>query len=185
MQVGLILAAGAGSRMGQPKASLIVNGERLIDRAVTNFLNAGISEVFVVLGAWQGEVPNAHVIINDQWVDGMGSSLRAGLRVLLENPKYLDVVISLVDLPGMTSEAIHSVSTSASEIAMGSFSGKAGHPVKCLRKYWAEIIESASGDNGARNFLKGRDDIDVIDLNGKARGGDIDTPEDLAAFNNE
>ena len=183
MQVGLILAAGAGSRMGQPKASLIVDGERLIDRAVANFLNAGIKEVFVVLGAWQGDVPGAHIIINDQWAQGMGSSLRAGLLTLLENPKYLDVVISLVDLPGMTSAAIQSVSTSASEIAMGSFSGEPGHPVKCVRKYWPEVIASATGDSGARNFLKGRDDIELINLSGKARGGDIDTPADLAAFN--
>ncbi len=183
MQVGLILAGGSGSRMGQPKAALVIDGQRLIDRAIENFHGAGIKEVFVVLGAWQGDVPGAHIIINDQWEEGMGSSLRAGLRTLLANPKYLDVVISLVDLPGMTAAAIQAISESPSEIAMGTFSGKSGHPVKFARQHWPAIIESATGDIGARNFLKGRSDISHIELSSIAGGDDVDTPEDLDSFN--
>jgi nicotine blue oxidoreductase len=165
--------------MGQPKAALVIDGERLIDRAIKNFHGAGIKDVFVVLGAWQGDVPGAHIIINDQWEEGMGSSLRAGLRTLLENPKYLDVVISLVDLPGMTAAAIAAVGQSPSEIAMGTFHGKAGHPVKFARKHWPAIAESATGDIGARNFLKGRSDISHIELSAIAGGDDVDTPADL------
>jgi nicotine blue oxidoreductase len=182
MQVGLILAGGSGSRMGQPKAALVIDGQRLIDRAIENFHNAGIKEVFVVLGAWQGDVPGAHIIINDQWEEGMGSSLRAGLRTLLENPKYLDVVISLVDLPGMTAAAIQAVSESPNEIAMGTFDGKSGHPVKFARKHWPEIISSAVGDVGARNFLKGRTDISHVELSTIASGDDVDTPADLENY---
>ena len=182
MQVGLILAGGSGSRMGQPKAALVIDGQRLIDRAIENFHNAGIKEVFVVLGAWQGDVPGAHIIINDQWEEGMGSSLRAGLRTLLENPKYLDVVISLVDLPGMTAAAIQAVSESPNEIAMGTFDGKSGHPVKFARKYWQEIISSANGDVGARNFLKGRSDISYVEISAIADGNDVDTPGDLDPY---
>ena len=64
MHVGLILAAGSGSRLGTPKASLVVGGQRLVDRAINNFTAAGISEIYVVLGAWQAELQGARVIIN-------------------------------------------------------------------------------------------------------------------------
>ena len=182
MQVGLILAAGSGSRIGTPKAILEINGERLIDRAVTHFHTAGIRDVYVVLGAWQGEVPGAHVIINPDWESGMGSSLRAGLEYLKTLSEVTDVVISLVDLPGMSAAAIQAIAGNSQEIVMGTFEGKSGHPVKFNRRHWQEIINSAQGDIGARNFLKGRDDIVYIPLEHLATGNDVDTPEDLASF---
>jgi nicotine blue oxidoreductase len=82
----------------------------------------------------------------------------------------------------MTSAAIAAVANSSQEIVMGTFDGKPGHPVKFARKYWKEISESASGDFGARNFLKGRDDVFTIPLEKLALGKDLDTPEDLNAF---
>lgn len=182
MQVGIILAAGSGSRMGSPKATIEIDGERLVDRAVAIFHDAGIKDVYVVLGAWQGYIPGAEIVINPDWQTGMGSSLRAGLEATLKNPDYSQAIISLVDLPGMTSAAIAEVARSSREIVMGTFDGKPGHPVKFARKYWKEIAESATGDFGARNFLKGRDDVFTIALEKLAMGKDVDTPEDLAGF---
>jgi nicotine blue oxidoreductase len=80
----------------------------------------------------------------------------------------------------MTAAAIRKIADSSREIVMGSFEGKSGHPVKFARKYWKEIMESATGDFGARNFLKGRDDVFFIALDHLADGRDVDTPEDLA-----
>jgi len=182
MLVGLLLAAGSGSRMGGPKAIVEINGERLVDRAVNRFHEAGISTVYVVLGAWIGEVPGAHIVINEQWAEGMGSSLRAGLSALAENEEYESVLISLVDLPGLTSQALQEVALAQSSIAMGEFNGRAGHPVKIGREYWSEIQESAKGDVGARNFLRGRSDILYIPLAQFATGNDLDTKEDLAQY---
>jgi nicotine blue oxidoreductase len=82
----------------------------------------------------------------------------------------------------MTAAAIQAISESPSEIAMGTFGGKSGHPVKFARKHWAEIISSAVGDIGARNFLKGRSDISHIELSAIAGGDDVDTPADLDSF---
>ena len=180
MQVGIILAAGSGSRMGAPKATLEIAGVRLVDKAVSIFHNAGIKDVYVVLGAWQGEVLDAQVLINPDWQTGMGSSLRTALEHLETHPEFTEAIISLVDLPGMTAAAIREVAESSQEIVMGSFRGKPGHPVKFARKYWKEIMESATGDFGARNFLKGRDDVIFIALDHLADGRDVDTPEDLA-----
>jgi len=180
MQVGIILAAGSGSRMGGPKATIEIDGQRLVDRAVTLFHDGGIKDVYVVLGAWQGEVPGAQALINPDWQTGMGSSLRVGIDAIMKNPEYSAAIISLVDLPGMTAAAIREIADSSQEIVMGTFEGKAGHPVKFARKYWKEIMESATGDFGARNFLKERDDVFFIALDHLADGRDVDTPEDLA-----
>ena len=179
MHVGLILAAGSGSRLGTPKASLVVGGQRLVDHAINNFTSAGVSEIYVVLGAWQGVVEGAHVIVNENWQDGMASSLKIGLEHISKNTAATDVTISLVDLPGMTPDAIREVVQSSHDIVVGTFAGKPGHPVKFAKKYWNEISESATGDMGARNFLKGRDDVHFIPLDHLATGKDIDTPEDL------
>jgi nicotine blue oxidoreductase len=179
MHVGLILAAGSGSRLGTPKASLVVGGQRLVDRAVNNFMAAGVLDIYVVLGAWQGEVQGAQIIINENWQEGMGSSLRIGLDLISKIETATDVTISLVDLPGMTPDAIREIVQCPSEIVVGTFSGKPGHPVKFAKKHWAEVSQCAQGDIGARNFLKGRDDVHYIPLDDLAAGKDIDTPEDL------
>ncbi|TSA22275.1 MAG: nucleotidyltransferase family protein [Actinomycetales bacterium] len=182
MHAGIILAAGSGSRMGGPKATIEIAGERFVDRAVRLFHDAGFKDVYVVLGSWQGDVPGAKILINPDWQTGMGSSLRVGLEAILKNPEYSSAIVSLVDLPGMTAAAISEIAGTPSEIVMGTFNGKPGHPVKFARKYWKEIMESATGDFGARNFLKGRDDVSFIPLDYLANGKDVDTPEDLAGL---
>jgi CTP:molybdopterin cytidylyltransferase MocA len=79
---GLVLAAGEGRRFGGPKAPYVLDGERLVDRAVRVLREASCDPVVVVLGAWVGDVPDADVVLNDQWRSGMGSSLCRGLEHL-------------------------------------------------------------------------------------------------------
>ena len=79
---GLVLAAGEGRRFGGPKAPAVIDGERLVDRAVRVMREGGCDPVVVVLGAWVGDVPGAHIVVNDAWSEGMGSSLRVGLAAL-------------------------------------------------------------------------------------------------------
>jgi CTP:molybdopterin cytidylyltransferase MocA len=182
MLVGIILAAGSGSRMGQPKATVEINGERLVDRAVSTFRDAGITHIYVVLGAWQGDVPHAEIVVNNEWHTGMGSSLRAGLTEVTSTMEFSAAIVSLVDLPGLNSAAVQLVAESSSKLAMGTFHGKPGHPVKFDRQYWPEIIAHAINDTGARNFLKGRQDVDYISLDHLATGEDVDSPEDLQGW---
>ena len=75
---GLVLAAGEGRRFSG-KAPYVMDGERLVDRAVRVLRDGGCNDVVVVLGAWVGDVPRAVVVENLEWPTGMGSSLRAGL----------------------------------------------------------------------------------------------------------
>lgn len=182
MIAGLILAAGAGRRMGGAKALLEVNGVRLVDRAVANFKSAGINNVFVVLGAWIGEVEGAEIIVNADWESGMASSLQSGLRHITEIAEIDSVVISLVDLPGLTAQAIAEIAKTPRNVVVATYNEVPGHPAKFARAHWAGIIEAAQGNVGARQYLLGRSDIHYLRLDELADGSDLDTPEDFERY---
>lgn len=184
MIVALILAAGDGSRMGTPKAKIEIANERLVDRAVSMLKKAGCSDVYVVLGAWIGEVPGAKIIINENWREGMGSSLRVGLTHISSMPEVESVIVSLVDLPGLTAVAAAQILLTPGEIVMGTFGAKPGHPVKFSRTHWQGIIDGAIGDVGAQAYLSTRSDIIFVELDRWASGKDIDTHFDLESFLN-
>lgn len=172
---GLILAAGEGRRFGGPKAPAIVNGQRLIDTAVRVLADAGCSPIYAVLGAWVGDVPGAEVIINDEWPEGMGSSLRAGLEHLSSTDSDR-VLVTLVDLPGLTADACLRVLASRADIVAATYDGVRGHPVAFTRTHWREIIDSVEGDAGARTFLHGRGDVELVEVGDVADGQDLDSP---------
>ena len=178
---GLVLAAGAGVRFGGPKAPFVLDGERLVDRAVRVMRDAGCEPIVVVLGAWVGEVPDAVVVVNDEWPEGMGSSLRTGLTALdlmpaIDSlPAVHSVVVTLVDLPGLTAEGVRRIVDSPASIVAATFDGERGHPVKFAREHWAEIIAVARADEGARRFLAGRSDVVRVEIGDVATGADMDT----------
>src|SRR5262245_50082131 len=101
---GLLLAAGAGSRLGMPKALIEIGGIRLVDRGVRMLHEAGCTPIVVVTGAARVDVAGAVIVYNPGWRTGMGSSLRAGLSALA--PDCPAVVIALVDQPNVTAEAV-------------------------------------------------------------------------------
>ncbi len=171
---GLVLAAGAGTRYGQPKAPAVVGGERLVDRAVRCLREAGCDPVVVVLGAWVGNVPDADVVVNDGWREGMGSSLRAGLEYLEPRKDVIAVAVTLVDLPGLTSEAVRRVVDAEADVAVATYDSERGHPVKLSRANWPAVREAAVGDEGARRFLSGRTDVHFVEVGDVAAGYDLD-----------
>ena len=172
---GLILAAGEGKRFGGPKAPYVHNGERLVDRAVKVLSEAGCDPVFVVLGAWIGEVPGANVLENDQWSTGMGSSLQVGLSRLNSEPGIDEVVVSLVDLPGLTSGAVSRIVETPGDIVVAAYDAKRGHPVKFASATWPELIKSATGDQGARSYIADHpDQIVLVEVGDVATGEDMD-----------
>jgi nicotine blue oxidoreductase len=172
---GLILAAGEGKRFGGPKAPYVHNGERLVDRAVSVLADAGCNPVFVVLGAWIGEVPGATVLENEQWPTGMGSSLQVGLSHLNSEPGIDEVVVSLVDLPGLTSAAVSRIVETPGDIVVAAYDAKRGHPVKFASATWPELIKSATGDQGARSYIAEHpDQIVLVEVGDVATGEDMD-----------
>lgn len=175
---GLVLAAGSGSRFGQPKAPVVVDGERLVDRAVRVLTEAGCDPVVVVLGAWVGHVEGADVVVNDAWPEGMGSSLRTGLAHLRDSSDADRAVITLVDLPGLTTAAVERLLAEAPSAAAAqcTYDGERGHPVCLARDLWDEAIAGARGDEGARRLLRGHADVVFVEVGDVADGADLDVP---------
>jgi CTP:molybdopterin cytidylyltransferase MocA len=102
-----VLAAGEGRRLGQPKAMLEFDGERLVDRTVRVLVEAGCTPVYVVAGAAPlvdvAQVsPPVCVVDNPDWSTGMGSSVRRGLAAVGEEA----VVVMVVDTPGIGAVAV-------------------------------------------------------------------------------
>ena len=144
-----------------------------MDRSVRILQGAGCTPIVVVLGAWIGEVPGAIPVINSHWQEGMGSSLRTGLDYLLTT-SATSALITLVDLPGLTAVGCARIAQSHAGVAAATFQGERGHPVKFSREHWAGIIEIARGDDGARAYLSGREDVELIEIADVASGVDLD-----------
>lgn len=178
MTPGIVLAAGSGSRYGEPKAPVEVDGERLVDRAVRILRGSGCDPVFVILGAWEGAVANCLVIVNHGWEEGMASSLRIGLKWARATTDAPDVIVTLVDLPGLTPEAVQRIAQAPPGIAVATYGGERGHPVRLPREHWEQIISTVTGDTGAREFLQDRGDVQFIEVGDIADGADLDVPRE-------
>lgn len=179
-ELGVVLAAGEGRRFGGPKAPVLIDGERLVDRAVRVLRQGGCQRVLVVLGAWVGAVPHATVRVNPHWPTGMGSSLRWGLQHLLaeastasHNPRARRALITLVDLPGLTPAAVQRLCREPDDLLAASYGGQQGHPVLIGERHWPDLIAELSGDCGARHYLQ-RHRTRLIPLDNLASGADLD-----------
>ncbi len=88
---GVLLAAGEGSRFGQPKALVELNGQTLAERGVGLLRAGGADPILVVTGAVPLELDGTLTVDNPQWRTGMGSSLRAALQALTEAGRGPDI----------------------------------------------------------------------------------------------
>jgi CTP:molybdopterin cytidylyltransferase MocA len=181
---GLLLAAGAGRRMGTPKALVTDERGSWLQRGVANLAEGGCRRVTVVLGAEAEQAtalleqaPGApRIVVADDWAEGMGASLRAGLRSLEDSAEDA-VMVSLVDLPDLGPEVVARVgraSRSAHGLARASYDGVPGHPVLLGRVHWPGVLESAQGDQGARSYL-GRHEVELVECGDLATGRDVDS----------
>ena len=155
---------------------MVIDGERLVDRAVRCLRAADCDPVIVVLGAWAGDVPHADVVVNEHWIEGMGSSLRIGLDALASLEDVGSAVVTLVDLPGLTPQAVRRVVAADGDLIVATYDGERGHPVRFDRRHWPDIARLAVGDEGARGFLAGRTDVTFVELGDVASGYDVDVP---------
>ena len=179
----VVLAAGGGRRYGMPKALVSYEGSLLVERAVRT-ATAACDPVLVVLGAqavdvWRtADLSGATVLANKDWETGMASSLRTGLEGLRAWPGRVDAaLITLVDMPGMTTAALVRVAEHAAPdaLAVATYDGVRSHPVLIGREHWAGVIETAAGDEGARGYLATHEPVE-IDCTGLADPADLDVP---------
>lgn len=187
---GLLLAAGAGRRLGRPKALVEFGGRLLVERGVALLRDAGCAPVHVVLGAASDQVvataalDGATIVHNPAWSSGMGSSLRAGLASL---PPQVDaVVVALVDQPLVTSEAVRRLLRAyvdGATVAVATYADQPRNPVLLARHTWADVAALAEGDMGARPFLRAHPHLVTrVPCDDVGSPDDVDTPDDLATL---
>lgn len=207
--VGVVLAAGAGSRMGRPKALVQDrDGRAWVERAVTTLRAGGCASVVVVLGAAADRarllVPadaHVHVVVAEDWAAGPGASLRAALRDVAardvaarddEDPPVA-VLVTLVDLPTMPAAAVRRVLRDApaltpSVLRQAVYGDHPGHPVLIGRAHWTALVrhlatrdgDPALRDRGAGPWLRTHG-AEAVDCADLWDGADRDLPTDLDA----
>jgi nicotine blue oxidoreductase len=185
----VLLAAGQGSRFGRPKALVELDGQTLAERGVTMLRAGGADPVLIVTGAAQVDLSpqnQARIVYNREWRTGMGSSLRAALRALTElevGPEVGAAVVALADQPLVGAQAVGRLIAAyqaGAAVAVAAYGGKPRNPVLLAREHWPEVIAMATGDQGARAFLRARPElVTPVECGDTGRPDDIDTPADL------
>jgi CTP:molybdopterin cytidylyltransferase MocA len=188
---GVVLAAGAGRRLGQPKALVRLGGELLVERAIRTATLGGCEPVIVVLGSHAAEVIEraalgaAKPVLAEDWSQGMGASLRAGIDAA-DGLGCGAIAVLLVDQPRIGPEALRRVIATwqaGALAAVATYDGAPRNPVVLDRQVWAEVRTAAEGDVGARGWLREhRDQVTEVPCDGAGDPVDIDTPLDLEAL---
>ncbi len=172
---GVVLAAGASTRFGSPKQLAVLGGETLLERAVRLAREAGCQPVVVVLGASADairarcELGDAVIVVNENWTEGMGGSVRVGVSVLGEVD---GCVVMACDMPAVTASHLRALRSSG-EMMASSYAGRRGVPA--YFPAWAfPVLLTLHGDAGARKLLQSAQSRELA-------GGevDVDTANDL------
>jgi nicotine blue oxidoreductase len=181
---GILLAAGEGSRLGQPKALVELGGQTLAERGVELLRAGGADPVIVVTGAAPVHIPGVRVVHNPEWRSGMGSSLVAGLQALEHQLTAGAAVIALADQPLVGAEAVRRLIGAYRDgagVAVAAYAGKPRNPVLIAREHWAAVAGLAAGDTGARPFLRAHPElVTLVECGDTGSPDDVDTPADLA-----
>jgi molybdenum cofactor cytidylyltransferase len=186
----VILAAGASTRMGEPKQLLQLDGRALLVRAVEAALASSAWPVVVVLGAHAEKIRPALarlpvlVVENSAWAEGMAASIRAGVTTLRQFSRALDAaLVALCDQPAFTADVIGQLvatqQASGRSIVAAHYAGRNGAPALFLREHFPTLA-AITGEEGARSLLNDHPaQIASVDL--PALALDLDTPADYAA----
>lgn len=160
---GLLLAAGASERLGQPKQLLPWHTKTLVEHAVGQLLSLHLQGVFVVLGAYKQEVSKVltpypvNLLFHANYHRGIGSSLAFGLKEILKNPQIRGVLVTLVDQPlidlsYLKNMLLHFEENNTKAVAT-SYNGKPGVPAVFPVELVLKLTE-IQGDSGAGKWLQ-------------------------------
>jgi nicotine blue oxidoreductase len=175
--------------MGRPKALVEVAGEPLVVRGIRLLAEGGCAPVVAVVGAAAADVrplcAGAEVVEAPDWETGMSASLRAGLRHLA-GTSAAAAVVALVDQPLVAAAAVRRLRTAhaaGAVAAVATYSGRPRNPVLLDRSTWQAVAQAATGDEGARVWLRAHpESVTAVDCTDVGAPDDVDTPQDLAGL---
>ncbi|HEY0581371.1 MAG TPA: nucleotidyltransferase family protein [Chloroflexota bacterium] len=188
MLAAVILAAGGSSRMGQPKQLLKFRGTSLLRRAIDTAQAAGAEQVIVVLGSFadkllpEVEATSATVVLNDQWMEGVSTSLRGGLAAVGSDAR--GVFIFPADMPLLTPHVLKELArrqqVSGRPAAMTEAGGIRGVPVFITRSLFPALMIQ-EGDVGGAQYLRAHpESVEAVRFDDPDLVRDVDRPEDYA-----
>ena len=184
----LILAAGASTRLGQPKQLLTIHGKPLLRCMAERAIAANADPVGIVLGAQAARIRPSlidlptHLIHNQAWATGMASSIRCGLQTILTVAPDLDAIILLVcDQPFVSTPLIQQLMTASQSshapIIASAYADTLGVPALFHKILFPELL-TLRGDGGAKSLIR-RHARDCHGIPFAAGAIDLDTPEHL------
>ncbi len=192
-QAIVLLAAGNSSRMGTSKQMLNMNGKTLLEHTVSCAVASHISNILVVLGANVTEHKAVltgspvSVLVNPDWAKGMGCSLKAGLKKIIDQYNNVQAVMVIVcDQPLLTSnhiDALAEVYQKRRPLAIASqYNGTYGVPAIFDRSIFSHVL-MISDHSGAREVLQKMErELVMVPFDGGEI--DLDTPQDYRDYMN-
>jgi molybdenum cofactor cytidylyltransferase len=195
--IGVLLAAGGSSRMGQPKQLLPFGRGTLVEAALRPFLlTPSVERIIVVVGHRADAVVRAvavderiTVVENRGWREGMASSIRTAMRWV--PPRTEAILLGLGDQPRVPVAVVERLvagfraARPPAQVLIPTFHGRRGHPVLFaggLRKALLEL----DGDQGARGLVRSLGDaVREVPVQSPGVLVDCDTPEEYAAVSGE
>jgi CTP:molybdopterin cytidylyltransferase MocA len=180
--LGVLLAAGSGTRFSGSQHKLLsqIEGQTIISRSLTAMTSSGLDGFIVVSGALDlsdhiGAVTEVH---NPDWKTGQRSSVITAIN-FARSHGYDAIVVGLADQPFLTSEAWTNVASSMSPIAIATYNGTRGNPVRLHSSVWDTFEDlEADPDAGARSLIHLHPEL-VREVACEGNSADIDTTEDL------
>jgi len=183
----IVLAAGASTRFGSPKQLVRIAGRPLLHTAVTRASEVTGSALIVVLGSGAAELgallkhSPGSVVINQDWREGLASSIRAGIARLPLT--CAGALLLLADQPAVSTDDLKRLAGTWRKqpqyIAAALYAGTVGVPAIFPRSLFPELAQ-LRGDAGARILLR-RNAARVVRVPMPSAAIDVDTPEDLLA----
>lgn len=180
--VAVLLVAGAGSRFVGPTHKLLapLGNTTVLECSLAAVREAGFGSIVVVTGAIaipleMLEDPTIVVRHNAGWARGQATSINVGLRAVAELGSSV-AVIGLGDQPFVTASAWRDVARAESPIAVATYDGTRGNPVRLDAEVWPLL--PTTGDVGARELMRLRPEL-VREVACAGSAADIDTQEDL------
>lgn len=189
--VGLVTAAGLSTRMGGfPKPLLHFDGQRFVERIVDQYRRAGVEDVLVVLGHEAAAVEagadltRATVVVNEDYHDGMLSSVRLGVEHAMEHDRdgvfLWPVDYPCVEAPVVTTLWEHLHETGA-DVAVPTVGGERGHPALFAASTFGALLD-APATEGARAVVYDDDThVETVAVDDERILVDIDEPAEYWA----
>ena len=180
--LGVLLAAGPGTRFAGSQHKLLahIDGQTIFSRSLSAMIGSHLDGFIVVSGAidLKGHIGDIEEVHNPDWKTGQRSSVITAIN-FARSHGYDAIVVGLADQPFLTPQAWTNVASSTSPIAIATYNGTRGNPVRLHSSVWDTFEDlEADPDAGARSLIHLHPEL-VREVACEGNSADIDTTEDL------